>query len=131
MYKNIIFDYGQVIISFDPYYMTSVYTQDEKDVKLLCDVVFDRLYWDKLDSGSISDDEVKAAIKTRIPERLYETADKIYDNWYYNNPLIEKTAELIKRKLAQGIKVTNTDLRRILAELENEQEGTIWQKKEF
>lgn len=41
------------------------------------------------------------------------------------------TAELIKRKLAQGIKVTNTDLRRILAELENEQEGTIWQKKEF
>ena len=41
------------------------------------------------------------------------------------------TAELIKRKLAQGIKVTNTDLRRILAELENEQEETIWQKTEF
>ncbi|MBQ1187362.1 MAG: HAD family phosphatase [Clostridia bacterium] len=105
MYKNIIFDYGQVIISFDPYYMTSVYTKDEQDVKLLCDVVFDRLYWDKLDSGSISDDEVKAAIKTRIPERLYETADKIYDNWYYNNPLIAKTAELIKSLKADGAKL--------------------------
>lgn len=41
------------------------------------------------------------------------------------------TAERIREKLSEGIKVTNTDLRRILAELENEQEGTIWQKKEF
>jgi len=40
-------------------------------------------------------------------------------------------AELIKRKLCEGVKVTNTDLRRILAELENEQEETIWQKTEF
>ena len=30
------------------------------------------------------------------------------------------TAELIKTKLDQKVKVTNTDLRRILAELENE-----------
>lgn len=41
------------------------------------------------------------------------------------------TAPLIKSKLLNELKVTNTDLRRILAELENEQEETIWQKKEF
>lgn len=102
MHKNIIFDYGQVIISFDPYYMCSVYTNDEADRKLLSEVVFDRLYWDRLDNGTISDEEVKAAIKTRIPKRLYETADEIYDNWYYNNPLIEKTAELIKKLKSDG-----------------------------
>ncbi|MBQ5911243.1 MAG: HAD family phosphatase [Clostridia bacterium] len=105
MYKNIIFDYGQVIISFDPYYMTSVYTENEEDRKLLCQVVFDRMYWDKLDNGSISDSEVKAAIKDRIPKRLYETADKIYDNWYYNNPLIEDTAALIKKLKENGAKL--------------------------
>ncbi len=41
------------------------------------------------------------------------------------------TAPSIESKLLNGLKVTNTDLRRILAELENEQEETIWQKKEF
>ena len=105
MYKNIIFDYGQVIISFDPYYMTSVYAENEEDRKLLCRVVFDRTYWDKLDNGSIGDDEVKAAIKARLPKRLYETADKIYDNWYYNNPIIEGTATLIKRLKKSGAKL--------------------------
>lgn len=105
MYKNVIFDYGQVIISFDPYYMTAVYTENEDDRKLLSEVVFDRTYWDKLDNGSISDDEVKKKIKSRIPERLFETAEKIYDNWYYNNPLIEETAKVIKELKEMGVKL--------------------------
>lgn len=105
MYNNIIFDYGQVIIKFDPYYMTSVYCDNEDDRKLLSEVIFDRAYWDKLDNGSITDNEVKAEIKKRIPERLYETADLIYDNWYYNNPLIEETATLIKELKSMGTKL--------------------------
>ena len=66
--KNIVFDFGQVLIKFDPAYMVSKYTQNEDDAKLLCDVLFDRLYWDKLDSGDISDAEVVAHCKQRLPE---------------------------------------------------------------
>ena len=47
MFKNIIFDFGQVLVRFDPYYMTSVYISDENDIKSVCEVVFDRLYWDR------------------------------------------------------------------------------------
>ena len=105
MYKNIIFDYGQVIISFDPYYMTKVYVEDEKTAQELSEIIFDRVYWDKLDNGSISDEEVKAAFKKRIPDEYYDTACKVYDNWYYNNPMIEGTGELIKELKMRGARI--------------------------
>ena len=105
MYKNIIFDYGQVIISFDPYYMTKCYVENEAACKELSDIIFDRLYWDRLDNGSITDDEVKAEIIKRVPEEYYDAAVKVYDNWYYNNPVISDTAELIRELKASGARL--------------------------
>ena len=102
MYKNIIFDYGQVIISFDPYYMTSRYIKDEAVCRELSAIIFDRLYWDKLDNGSITDEEVKAEISKRVPSQYRDAALKVYDNWYYNNPVINGTAELIKELKKDG-----------------------------
>ena len=58
MYKNFIFDFGQVIVKFEPEYMTSAYVKNAEDVKLVKDIAFDRLYWDKLDAGIITDEEV-------------------------------------------------------------------------
>ena len=105
MYKNVIFDYGQVIISFDPFYMTKCYIEDDAVCKELCPIIFDRLYWDRLDNGSITDDEVRAEIKKRVPVEYYDAAVKVYDNWYYNTPVIEGTAKLIKELKADGVKL--------------------------
>lgn len=105
MYKNIIFDYGQVIISFDPYYMTKCYIDNEAACKELSEIIFDRLYWDRLDNGSITDDEVKAEIIKRVPEEYCDAAVKVYDNWYYNNPVISETAELIRELKQNGAKL--------------------------
>ena len=105
MYKNIIFDYGQVIISFDPYYMTKCYIDNEAACKELSEIIFDRLYWDRLDNGSITDDEVKAEIIKRVPEEYYDAALKVYNNWYYNNPVISDTAELIRELKASGARL--------------------------
>ncbi len=105
MYKNIIFDYGQVIISFDPYYMTNVYVKDAALCRELSEIIFDRVYWDRLDNGSISDDEVKSELKKRVPDEYYDTACKVYDNWYYNNPLISGIGDLIKELKDNGVKL--------------------------
>ena len=40
MKKNIIFDYGQVIISYDPYYMTNIYVKDAALCKELSEIKF-------------------------------------------------------------------------------------------
>jgi putative hydrolase of the HAD superfamily len=93
--KNVVFDFGQVLVRFEPSYMVGRYVSDPEDAMLLSEVVFDRLYWDPLDAGTISDSEVIEAIKKRLPERLWDSAGEIYYNWIYNIPEIEGMRELI------------------------------------
>ena len=95
MIKNIVFDFGQVLVHFEPEYMVGVYVDDKDDAKLLEEVIFDRLYWDRLDAGTISNEETVEKIRERIPKRLWDVASKIYYNWIYNIPEIEGMRELI------------------------------------
>ena len=101
-YILFIFDFGQVIIKYDPEYITSAYVKNSEDVNLVKDVVFDRYYWDNLDADLITDEEAKNSIKSRLPERLRDVACTVYDNWYYNLPLIDETVSLIKKIKENG-----------------------------
>ena len=105
MYKNYIFDFGQVIVKFDPIYMTSKYIKNKEDIKMVSGVVFDRLYWDRLDEGTISDEEVKAEICRRLPDCLHDDAIKVYENWYMNIPLIDGMEEVIFNLKNKGKKL--------------------------
>ena len=96
MIKNIIFDFGQVLVHFEPEYMVRQYVTDDGDVKLLSEVIFDRLYWDRLDLGTITDEETVKLCRERLPQRLWEVAEKIHMNWIYNIPEIDGMKELIK-----------------------------------
>lgn len=96
MIKNVIFDFGQVLVHFEPEYMVRQYVNDEEDVKLLSEVIFDRLYWDRLDLGTITDEETISFCRERLPKRLWEVAEKIHWNWIYNIPEIEGMKDLIK-----------------------------------
>mgnify|MGYP002514098485 CR=1 FL=1 len=64
---------------------------------LMADVLFDRLYWDKLDAGTITDNEVVSACLERLPERLHSATEKIYYNWIYNIPEIEGMEDVVKK----------------------------------
>ena len=93
--KNIVFDFGNTLVRFDPLYIVSQTISDPEDAKLLCEVVFDRIYFDRLDEGTITDDEVFADYKNRLPERLWADAEAVYRSWIYNMPEIEGMRELI------------------------------------
>ena len=43
--RNIVFDFGNVLIHYEPLYMAGMYAHTEEDARLLAEVVFDRLYW--------------------------------------------------------------------------------------
>ncbi len=96
MIKNVVFDFGQVLVHFEPEYMVKQYVTEPEDVKLLAEVIFDRLYWDRLDLGTITDEETIALCRERLPQRLWDVAEKIHRNWIYNIPEIEGMKELIK-----------------------------------
>ncbi len=104
-YKNYIFDFGQVIVKFEPEYLSVKYIPDLKDRELCKKVIFDRLYWDKLDEGITTDDEVKREMCARLPERLHESAVKVYDNWHKNLEFINGMPELIRKIKENGGKL--------------------------
>lgn len=104
--KNVIFDFGQVLVYFQTKYMVDTYTDNLEDRKLLSEVVFDRLYWDRLDAGTISNEETVEQCKKRLPQRLHSLCEKIYYNWIYNIPEIEEMRELLKYlKSTYGVKL--------------------------
>ena len=102
MVKNIVFDFGQVLVSFNPDYMCSKYIDDPEDIRLVSDVLFDRCYWEKLDAGTISDEEVILGACSRLPERLHGKVAQIYDNWVYNIPEIEGMRDCIALARRKG-----------------------------
>lgn len=105
MIKNIVFDFGRVIVDFDESNMTRAYIKDESLVSTVRDVVFDRLYWDRLDLGTITDEEVKAGISSRLPQELVAAAHDVYDHWIDNVEVIDgiKTAVKVAKERADGI----------------------------
>ena len=107
MIKNVIFDFGNVMARFIPEYMTGKYVKDKEDIRLLSGVIFDRLYWDKLDAGTIEDFEVVEACKERVPERLHGAVEEIYYSWIHNLPPVAGMAELVK-KIAEHVETVTS-----------------------
>ncbi len=102
MIRNYIFDFGNVLGRYMPEEMTAAIVSDPADAAVICPVVFDRLYWDKLDSGGITDDEVRAGICSRLPQKYHESACRIYDRWHTLMPPVPKMRELVADIKAKG-----------------------------
>ena len=103
--KNYIFDLGNVLVRFDPMYMTAACVPDPKLCSVIAPVVFDRLYWDPLDYGGIRDDELKNACHARLPAELHGIADQVYDRWMENLPLNPGMRALVEDIKAKGGKL--------------------------
>ncbi len=105
MIKNYIFDFGNVLARFNPDELTSIYIENEAYRKTVSEIVFDRLYWDRLDDGSITDDEVKEAFCKRLPKELHESACLVYDGWIGLKTPIDGMQKLVADIKAQGGKL--------------------------
>lgn len=80
--KNIIFDLGNVLISFDPekYLNENVKESLRKD---FLEKIFKTEEWLNLDRGTLTYEEAKKIFKQRIPEGK-EEIDKYFDTDIYN-----------------------------------------------
>ena len=106
MIKNLVFDFGNVLVRYEPEYMVSQYVSDPDDKRLLAEVLFDRLYWDALDEGTITDEEVVRFSCERLPERLHSVCREIYYNWGRHLPEMPGMWELVRRvKREYGMRI--------------------------
>ncbi|MBE6656061.1 MAG: HAD family phosphatase [Ruminococcaceae bacterium] len=105
MIKNIVFDFGRVIVDFEETKMTRAYVKDESMVETVRDTVFDRLYWDRLDLGTITDDELKACVAARLPKEFVSAAHAVYNRWIHHIDPIPGIEDAVRtaRERAEGL----------------------------
>ena len=102
MIRHVIFDFGNVLARFAPRDMVARFEPNPHNADLLTEVVFDFLYWNQADAGTITDDETKAAFCTRLPEDLHAVACNIYDAWPTLLPPITGMMELAHELKEKG-----------------------------
>ena len=101
--KNIVFDMGNVLIRWAPaHFIEREGITDPSDAALLMSAIFRSDEWPMLDGGDIDEPEMLQIAKTRLPERLHKTAERLIFSW--NDPIepISGMAELIAGLKSEG-----------------------------
>ena len=103
--KAIIFDFGQVLVHFDPEYILAEAIPDEAERKAAAEILFDRAYWDKLDDGTMTEADLCREALPRIKAEYRAPAEKAISNWYYRLPEWEGMRELLTKLKDAGYPV--------------------------
>lgn len=103
MYKNIIFDIGNVLLSFNPReYLEEKITEDK--IEDLYREIFQSKEWIMLDRGTITENE---AINKIIERNINYGNDikLVFEDWYDILKPIEETIEILKELKENGYKI--------------------------
>lgn len=102
MIKNIIFDMGNVLISWrGPIVMDYFGITDEKEREVLNREVFTSLEWPMLDWGLVTEEELEKVFQKRVPKEYWEHIHKIL--WWYDMIIpIEGMESLIRELKEKG-----------------------------
>ena len=87
-YQNIIFDFGNVIGSFDADSILRHFVTSEKDFTTMANAIFKN--WPALDAGTADYDQTALDTIAFLPDSLKQAARDFYENWFqYVNPISE------------------------------------------
>ena len=93
--KAVIFDFGQVLVHFDSDYILAEAVPDPKARREIAEILFDRAYWDRMDDGTLTEDDLCRKALPRIAENYRVQVKKAIQNWYYRLPEWEGMRELL------------------------------------
>lgn len=106
MIRNIVFDFGQVLIKFDPDILLSPDFSDPADRALAEPILLDRALWARLDTGEVDEEDILAEMLPRLPERLHEPAARVMRAWHDRLPPVDGMWDLVRRvKKDYGVRV--------------------------
>lgn len=104
MIKNIVFDIGNVLMSFHPNeYFTEVF-QDEKRAKLICTKLFSHEAWLKYDQGIYVLDDLYKVYNSAYPNDI-EDIDIVLRNWLHLLQPIHASIAFMKQMKNEGYQV--------------------------
>ena len=103
--KAVIFDLGRVLFDYDEQMLTSFSVSDPEECRRVSEVVFDRLYWDRLDKGTIEEAEIFSEIDRRLPKELAEKGKEAYTNWPWHLPEVPGIRALVEELHDAGVPI--------------------------
>lgn len=103
MIKNIVFDLGRVLLSFDPEgYLRGKYPREK--AKFLYDTIFMSKFWLELDRGTMSEKKLAALLSGKHPEYT-EDIEFVLDNWPEMLTPIEGSVEVLEDLKGNGYRL--------------------------
>ena len=115
-YKNILFDMGNVLVTYNPEWVIRRYTEDEELIREVKNIVFNSQEWFLLDAGLIEEEKAERNWMERLSsDKARELAHLSFQNWHlYNMKVIPGTAEIIRALKENGKEIyllSNASLR--------------------
>ena len=103
-YKNILFDMGNVLVTYNPEWVIRHYTEDEALIREVKNIVFQSQEWLLLDAGLIEEEKAERNWMERLSsDKAREIAHLSFLNWHlYNMKVIPGTAEMIRALKENG-----------------------------
>lgn len=103
-YKNILFDMGNVLVTYNPEWVIRHYTEDEELIREVKNIVFNSQEWFLLDAGLIEEEKAERNWMERLSsDKARELAHFSFQNWHlYNMKVIPGTAEMIRALKENG-----------------------------
>ena len=105
MIRNVIFDFGQVLIRFDGKQITAQTVRNAKEADRVAEVFFDRIYWDRIDTGELTGETMIAEAKERLPEKFHAFLPEIFYTWIYRVPYVDGMEEVVDSLRQKGIRL--------------------------
>ena len=103
--KAVIFDFGQVLVHFEPEYIIAEAITDADYRKKAAEILFSREYWDRMDDGTLSEAELCRSALPKIEEKYRDSVEKAIMNWYRRLPEWEGMRELLSNLKERGIPI--------------------------
>jgi putative hydrolase of the HAD superfamily len=105
MINNFVFDFGNVLVDYNPMRCILGYTRNISDANYIASEVFASPEWIELDKGELDYERALEIWSARIPERLLEDVRAIVENFHKHLPEKKEMTEIVKRLKKSGKKV--------------------------
>lgn len=105
MYKNILFDMGNVIMDFSPDYILSMYTKDVKLINFLKYKILYTVAWARSDKGELTEKGIYDETIKGLDEKYHSIAKEVIYGWYNYKTESKEIYELMKELKNKGYRL--------------------------
>ncbi len=103
MIRNLVFDFGQVLIRWEPELLMAHLDLPQGDRALLKQKLFQSVLWLQLDRGTLTDEEALREAQAALPPHLWDAARDLIFGWWQRPQIpMPGMAELLRELKAKG-----------------------------